>query len=746
MKYSEFKKEFEEIDKLPSKLKRAALKKIYQEEPITSETYVAALFEYAYVHLGDGRFVKTKKILNPIVLDYENYAYVPELISCFLVMASISQYEKNFELSVFYHGIALDLAKKHKARRYYCMVHNNLCLVKMEKGDLDGALESILKAEKEFKSNIDAVSPEMGGYLYLNMATCYLRREELEKAKKAFEYCVTTEHALEDMDIRGEVVCCGVTLYYKLNDLEKFSYYRQEFYGVIDEFLATEGHIAVGLEACESLLYYAMESKDAELEEAIFSRLMSYMDNHPEEYRIGARIQSYKYRCAKLKNDKEGMLQALEEKDKYHDKIIENLNIRNVEVIEKQMDINHRLRKSYRELEEAYQKLEVITEKANQANAAKTDFLSRMSHDIRTPINGIMGMLSIAKANYENKEQLEDCLHKMELSSEQLLSLISDVLVLSKLESGDIILERESFDLLELLSEHNELLDVQFRDSGVDFATDHSTVQNRRLIGSPVQLQRILFNLASNARKYTPAGGCVKAGTREVKVTDTQVFLEFKISDTGIGMSQEFIDNELFAAFSQESKDNARTEYRGVGLGMNIVKELVNKLNGTIQVTSTKGKGSTFTVTLPFDIDFDYVEKEAKATVDSIKGLHFLVAKDNEINLEILKFFLEEEGASFDCAANGKEALDLFAKSTGHYYDGILMDVRMPEMDGLEATRRIRALDREDAKKVLIFAVSANSFAEDAELSKAAGMDDHINKPVDINVLVSKVLRFINNQ
>ena len=392
-----------------------------------------------------------------------------------------------------------------------------------------------------------------------------------------------------------------------------------------------------------------------------------------------------------------------------------------------------------------HERLRAEVDEATLANKAKTEFLSRMSHDIRTPINGVMGMLEIIKKNREDHERVDDCLEKIHVSSEHLLSLINDVLDMSKLESGHMEPEHVPFDLDDLMKNVRALNEAQVAKTSIVYTYSKISFAHAKLIGSPLHLRQILLNLFSNAAKYNKENGTIETHAEEIACDENTATFRFTIRDTGIGMSEDFVNNELFEPFTQE-KQGARTQYQGTGLGMSIVKELIEKMNGTITVESVLGEGSAFTVTLPFEIDkHPSAQAAANGAADetALHGLKVLLAEDNELNMEIAEFFLEDMGAETMQAWNGKEAVEAFRNSAPGEIGVILMDIMMPVMDGLEAVQRIRALDRPDAKTVPIIAMTANAFSEDVERSRKAGMTEHLSKPLNAETLKKAILRNI---
>ena len=384
--------------------------------------------------------------------------------------------------------------------------------------------------------------------------------------------------------------------------------------------------------------------------------------------------------------------------------------------------------------QQEHARLQAAYDEATMASRAKTEFLSRMSHDIRTPINGVMGMLEIIRRNRGDQARVDECLEKIRISSEHLLSLLNDVLDMSKLESGRMEIEHVPFDLAEVLEKTQTLAEAQVADTDITYVRHPWQVQHTQLVGSPLHLRQILLNLFSNAVKYNKPHGSIETQVQELPgEKEGEMLLSLRTADTGIGMSEEFVKNELFEPFTQERAD-ARTRYQGTGLGMSIVKELTERMGGTIEVESQVGVGTVFTVKLPFQIGAgtgQVKEKAPAGELGPVKGLKALVAEDNDLNMEIAQFFLQELGMVSVPVWNGQEAVERFAASEPGEFDVILMDVMMPVMDGYEATRRIRALPREDAATVPILAMTANAFSDDVRRSREAGMNAHLSKPLN---------------
>ena len=396
----------------------------------------------------------------------------------------------------------------------------------------------------------------------------------------------------------------------------------------------------------------------------------------------------------------------------------------------------------YKQKELAYQQeLVKAVESANQANTAKTDFLNRMSHDIRTPLNGILGMLDIAQKNETNPKALLECHEKMRTAAFHLKALVNDVLDMQRMETDRFFLEQIPFDIREILDNCWSMLEAQA--SRLDITLKKikpGSLKYPYLIGSPLHIRQIFMNLLSNAIKYNKPGGSISIHAKIIRQVHQNVIYKFIISDTGIGISPEF-QKHIFEPFAQEDT-GARTIYKGTGLGMAIVHRLVQEMGGTIQLKSEKNVGSTFTLILPFTIDEHQPSASAETATDTpadLTDLHILVVEDNELNLEIAVFSLETAGLNVSTAINGLEAVRLFEKSKPYEYDIILMDIMMPVMNGLDAAKAIRGLSRPDATTVPIIALSANAFAEDIQKSKNAGINEHLAKPLEMD----KVLKVI---
>ena len=394
--------------------------------------------------------------------------------------------------------------------------------------------------------------------------------------------------------------------------------------------------------------------------------------------------------------------------------------------------------------EEEYKKeLEKSAREAKKANIAKTEFLQRMSHDIRTPINGIRGMVEVGDYYKDNLVKQAECRKKIWEASGFLLELINEVLDMGKLESEEVILEERSFNFFGLFKEIRMVIEKQAKERGIQIIVHKYRVIHENLIGSPLHVKRVVMNILTNAIKYNKDNGKIIMEFQEVQEDQDTVRIQFKCKDTGIGMSESF-QKKIYEPFAQE-KVGARTVYGGTGLGMPITKSLVEKMGGTISFESEQDVGTTFDIEIPFQIDHnkqceEHKKKEVKET--SIKGVNVLLAEDNELNMEIAEFVLESAGAKVIKAFNGKEALEIFKASEQGEIDVILMDVMMPVMDGLEATRYIRRSNKENARDIPIIAMTANAFTEDRRRVLEAGMNEHLAKPLESEVLIEMIAKY----
>ena len=392
--------------------------------------------------------------------------------------------------------------------------------------------------------------------------------------------------------------------------------------------------------------------------------------------------------------------------------------------------------------------LQAALNDAETANKAKTDSLSKMSHDIRTPLNGIMGLLEMDERHSDDRKLIEENRGKIKIAANHLNSLLNDILQLSKLENGNVELSHEVIDLNVLATDVITMVAIEASERGITFNHGDCSVKLIApfVYGSPLHLRQIFLNIFTNAIKYNKPGGSITCKVECKSIEEKMVTYSWTISDTGIGMGKEYVEH-IFEPFSQERSD-ARSTYQGTGLGMAIVKSLIDKMGGCIEIESIEGEGSTFVVTIPFEIadvsDLKIAEKEVEEA--SIQNLRVLLVEDNELNMEIAQYLLEDAGAIVTKAFDGKQAVEIFENNPAGTFDVILMDVMMPNMNGIEATKTIRLIDRSDARMIPIIAMTANAFEEDRQATKEAGMNAHLSKPLDGKEVLWAISKFCHGR
>ncbi len=380
---------------------------------------------------------------------------------------------------------------------------------------------------------------------------------------------------------------------------------------------------------------------------------------------------------------------------------------------------------------------------ARKADIAKTTFMNNMSHDIRTPLNGILGLIKINKTHSNDEKLVRKNREKMEIAAQHLLSLVNDVLQMSKLNDGTVIITNEPFNLREAIEDVKAIMSGNATEAGIVMEYETYELPVTYVYGSSLHLRQIALNIFGNCIKYNKAGGTIKSSMECLEKNEQTVTYRWTISDTGMGMSEEFLKH-IFEPFAQE-KQTARSEYQGTGLGMPIVKKLIEQMGGTISITSKENVGSTFIITIPFKIAHQPQIKTVESE-NNIRNLHILMAEDNELNAEIAQMLLEDAGAVITTVTDGKQALELFKEKPAGSFDAILMDIMMPVMDGLSATKAIRALDRADAKNIPIIAMTANAFKEDEKKCLEAGMNAHLAKPIQIDEVIKTIAHYCKNK
>lgn len=580
------------------------------------------------------------------------------------------------------------------------------------------SLKAHFEVEDEFHFSFETIPNEIG-------QTCFQAHAVKEYGKdgnyavigfrcindilaREWEYQKELDQAYQtvrkQLDIITEAIPGGIKI---SNDDETYSFrYVSKQYAsmlgyTVDELMEASGGSIVGI------------AHPDDLEKGIAEALRQYEkgDNYEITYRMRCKDGSYKY------------IEDHGHKVRTEDGKIEHWNLI--------LDKNELIEKT----------IELESEK--KANLAKTAFLTRMSHDIRTPLNGIIGLLEIGDKHKNNHELIDQNRKKARIAADHLLSLINDILELNKLGNEDVILNEEVVDVQKSIQEVKTITEMKAAEKGIIVEMKAINIKHPYVIGSPLHIQQIVINIVTNAIKYNKTAGKVKCSIEEIPRNDEKVDYKIIVEDTGIGMHQDFLKN-IFQPFTQESHD-ARSIYQGTGLGMSIVKNLVDRMGGRIKIQSKVGVGTKVEVFLSFPIAELKEDKPKKKDVRlnrDLKGIHILLVEDNELNREIAKFILEDEHMIVTEAENGQEALEIFSQSDEDTFDLILMDIMMPVLDGIKATKAIRQLKREDAGKIPIFAMTANAFIEDQEKTKQAGMNEHISKPLDIAQLIDKIAKY----
>ena len=702
MKYQELMKEVEGVGKLKLSEQENFYRDVLNESSNDLEVRVAATFYLGMAYYYEGNFNKAKEIIEPIILQYQSMPFVRELISAFNLMGVMLYYDGANVSSRYYYEKALQIAMEHEDVGHYCYEYNNISITYAKQEKYEEALDSILKAKEYMPCCIE----DMGAYVYLNLALVYNNLNQVDKALEAF-YIGLDEHDGKHI-ILEDYLNCGIELFSKSGMDFELKRCAEELEKRLENLYAAEY-----IDVCVALFDYYLEQKMFYRVQFILNNMDSYMNKHPDEIRLGLMVESSRYKYGKVIQDSNVIILALEKKNAYYERIFEDEQVRRCHDTERHFDMNR--------------KLQLALENETKANQVKMRFLASMSHDIRTPINGIIGMLQVIQRCGDDKQRIKDAYDKMWISSTHLLSLVNDILDIRTLETDSVVLENKSFELSQLLGRVQTIIDVQASNYKIELFIKNEA-QHNHLIGSPTHIEKVLLNLLSNAIKYNKTGGKVCLSVEE-KVD----CFEFVVEDTGIGMSEEFIQNKLFKPFVQ-----GNTRMDGVGLGMSIVQELVKKMNGSIEVKSKENEGTLFIVCLPLEMDENPVKTQSlKPKTVSIENLSILVVEDNEINMEVIEFMLQSEGAIVHKARNGKEAVEQFDQIKD--LDLVLMDLMMPIMDGYEATIQIRKKD----KKIPILAMSANAYMQDIQKCYEAGMNGHISKPLYLEDLKDRIIQII---
>ena len=719
MDYDVFVRKTEEIEKLPIEQQKAFYEKFLKEEQEKSSARVLASFNYGALLYREGNFGKIVELLEPIVVDYQSYPYSTKLVSCFNLIGVATHCETEHSISRFFFQEALKIVQEHEDTFYYAFEYNDIALTYLEQKNFQEALHNLELAEKA----LPYCDEEMGAYIYINESICYYKLNRLEESLQAYKTSTDTYHSYDY--IPDDALRCAVGLYYRLKDTEKYAQYKQEILSRMSEMNAPDV-----IDACKELFECGMDSDEDSLLTTILHFLDQYLLKYPEEIKIGQAVAEMKYTYALKQKDAEALIEALEKKNYYKDHIIANSEQNRVVALQQYMEIN-------RQMQEAVASKE-------KANEAKTTFLLNMSHDIRTPMNAITGYSRMMSKKITDPELLH-YLDRIEQSGSLLLSIINNVLDMSRIESGKMELDENYDEAGDIVNGVCEVFEEEAVKKNLTLL--HSAdVEHSHILCDRTKMQQLLTNLISNAVKYTPPGGTITITTKEKPCEKPgYVLFETVVKDTGIGISEEFLPH-LFELFSRE-RDTTSAKVVGSGLGMAIVKSLVDLMHGTIHVDSEPGKGTAFTVTIPHKIA-DEIYYAHKALLDSVsssvfKGKRILLAEDNDLNAEIALSLLKEMGLQADRVEDGILCVDKLEKEPAATYDLILMDIQMPHMNGYKATEIIRQLKDTEKASIPIIAMTANAFEEDKKMALEKGMNGHISKPIDIPSLKEVLVRFL---
>ena len=701
MEYDRFKQEMDIVTQSSYKDQIAFYLRVLQDEKEKTKVRLLAYYGLASRLYYKGEFRKLLSSIEPFIIDYEQYAYVPEMISIFNLAGLSSHCEGEYRLARTFYHTAMEIAQKNHAEEKYANEYNNISLAYIAEENYTQALSAIQAAEKYLSLS----EMDMGAYVYANWMNIDIHLGKFDEALVFFKKSVEEYHA--ETIIANDLLFCAANLYYKRKEMEQYYFYRDKILASLDMMKPSE--VVDGLMVVFSC---SLDEKNYALAKEMLRRMDFYMEQHPMDHKVGLRVEDARYNYGKAIGQSELEMLALQKKNTYYACIMRTTETQRVEEVTQYRNINRALMKAM--------------DNEARSNRVKTQFLANMSHDIRTPINGITGMLQMIERYRSKEDVVDDCLSKIDISAKHLLSLVNDVLDMTKLETDAVVLDHISFNLKELVDKTIEILSFQAQQAGLHFSFQEDDI-DVNLIGSPLHLQKILMNLFGNAVKYNRENGSIFATVKQVQQTPTQAQYMFEVRDTGIGMSQEFIDHSLFEPFVQDN-NVARSKYGGTGLGMSIVDQLVKKMNGNIVVKSEKDVGTDICVTLSFDCDvLQKKVSERKQEIRDLHGKNILVVEDNDINMEIAEFMLKDEGVIVDKACNGQEGVQKYMQKN---YDLILMDLMMPVMDGYQATKAIRQSNKEDALRVPIIAMSANAYHEDVNECLSCGMNAHVSKPL----------------
>ncbi len=686
MNYDTYLQEKERIEKLPVPQQKQFFAKILEEERTESNVRLQAYFDYAVLFYYEGDFRRTKEILEPFVISYQSYPYVPKMISCFNLIGVASQCEGEFVLSRYFYTIALRVIEERGESHYLAYEYNNIALTYIAEQNYEMALEYIHMAEKSLPYS-DA---KMGAYIFLNKSDIYNHLNQPEEALQAFEISLNEYDCLKILP--DDTLSCGASLFYSLNDREKYNEYIRQILAKLDNMYASEF-----IDSCRVVFDCSLNDGNYALVDKIIEKMNNYMLVHPQEIMIGLKIEELKYTYAKKIQDQSSMLAALEKKNQYYEQIVATL--------EKQRTI------SIDEYLDASKHLQEAVQNETQANRAKTRFLANMSHDIRTPMNAIVGISNLMEHALDNPEKLKNYLSKIQLSSRHMLGLINDLLDMNKIESGTTHLTSDPMKLAEQVEQINDIICAQTAEAGQHFEIHTHHVCHENLIGDAVRLRQLLLNILSNSVKYTPRGGNISLNIEELplEISDRAQY-RFTISDTGMGMDQELVTH-IFEPFIR-GEDSVVNKIQGSGLGMSIAKNIVDMMAGSIHVDSYPGKGTRVEIILQFEIDS---AEDSKA-----EPLSILLLSQSEALSDDLSFASRVKPVSLTCVPDPEDAIQIL---TDHSVDVLLL------ADCFCKESIIKSLRQAAGNTVLFFSLENPDFDASALPSEKLELSGRLSSP-----------------
>ncbi len=654
MNYDTFLKEKERVEELSVEEQKEFYAKILEEEQKESSVRLLAYFQYAVLFYYEGDFRRTIEILEPFIISYQSYEYRPEMMACFNLMGVAAQCEGEYILARHCYTLALKVVKEKKADDLLAREYNNLSLTYIAESDYETALSYIQMAEKY----LPLADEDMGAYVYLNKSDIYNHLGQPKLALQAFETSIEQCNGINVLP--DDTLICGVFLFYKMGDQERYQEYIHKVLDKLGDMYASEF-----IDACKVVFDCSLASGDYKLVEIVIAKMDSYMKTHPQEIRVGLKVEELKYNYAKKRGDIPAELTALERKNHYYKLIVLSLEEQRANAIDQYLE-------THRHLQEAVQN-------ETQANRGKTRFLANMSHDIRTPMNAIMGIANLMEHSLKNPEKLENYLSKLQLSSRHMLGLINDLLDMNKIESGVPHLNTEPMKLAEQVTQIQDIIRPQTIEKRQNFYVNTHNICHENLIADGIRLRQIMLNVLSNAVKYTPEDGVIQFDIEELPCeTAAKAKYLFVIKDTGIGMEPELLEH-IFDPFIR-GEDSVINKIQGTGLGMAITKGIVDMMDGTIQVESKVQEGSCVSITLEFDID-----QEEDARMEPLK---LLFLSDDERLSEELTASAGEKPVFLTCVSNAEEAAkELEKKST----DVILLCSSFCQEDLIRTLQKVAA-------------------------------------------------------